>query len=105
MYMTKDEFVIHACEQVLRFSSVSSWDDLTEERKVQIGFNLGVVALGLDLSKEEGYLALANMRKGTMTMPEFREHMKSIITSYNVEVNEENIKKPFEAAKLEDNRL
>ena len=41
------QFVTHGCEQVLRFSRVDSWDALSEEIKVQLGFNMGVVALGL----------------------------------------------------------
>jgi hypothetical protein len=102
--MTKDEFVIHACEQVLRFSKVTSWDELSEERRVQLGFNMGAMALGLELSKEEGFLAISKVRQGTMTMQEFRDHMKSIIVSHGVEVNEENIAKPFEALKLDEKK-
>jgi len=32
--MKKEDFIIHACEQVLRFTKVDKWDDLSEERKV-----------------------------------------------------------------------
>lgn len=46
-------FVIHACEQALRFTSVDKWSDLSEERKLQFSFNVGVMALGLNLTKNE----------------------------------------------------
>ena len=49
-----NNFVVQAGEQVLRFTSVHHWNDLSEERKVQLAFNFGVVALGLNLTKEEG---------------------------------------------------
>lgn len=38
--MEPQDFIIHACEQVLRFSQVENWDNLSEERKVQLGFNM-----------------------------------------------------------------
>ena len=47
--MTKENFTIHACEQALRFTRVDKWDDLSEEVKVQLGFNMGAMALGLEL--------------------------------------------------------
>jgi len=93
--MTKEEFTIHACEQALRFAQVDSWDDMSEELKVQLAFNMGAMSLGLNLSKEDGFLSLANVRKGTVSMTEFREHLKSVIDYYGVEVSKENIKKPF----------
>jgi hypothetical protein len=51
--ITKEEFTKHACEQVLRFSIVEKWDDLSEARKVQLGFNMGAMSLALNLSKED----------------------------------------------------
>jgi hypothetical protein len=94
--MKTDEFVTHACEQVLRFTHVGKWDDLSEESKVQLGFNMGAMALGLSLTKEDGFLALSNVRQGTLSMQAFREHVKSIIASHNVEVDEAKIARPFE---------
>jgi hypothetical protein len=90
-----DALTIHGCEQVLRFSQVEKWDDLSEERKVQLGFNMGVMSHGLGLSKEEGYLALAAAREGTISMQEFRAKMLAIITARNVPVLPANIAKPF----------
>lgn len=90
-----DTFIIHACEQVLRFTRVEKWDDLSEEFKVQLGFNMGVVAHGLGLTKEDGFQALSNMRQEIISMEVFREHIKSLITSYGVEVDEANIARPF----------
>ncbi len=93
--MKKDVFIIHACEQGLRFTQVDKWDDLSEERKVQLGFNLGVVALGLDLTKEEGFQALSNARSGAISMQDFREHLMSLISFHGIEVKKENIERPF----------
>lgn len=93
--MNNENFIAHACEQVLRFTQVDKWDDLSEEKKVQLGFNMGVVALGLSLTKEEGYLALANARDGLMSMQVFREHLGSLVTSHEIEVDEANIAKTF----------
>jgi hypothetical protein len=93
--MTQQEFILHACEQVLRFTRVEKWEDLSEERKVQLGFNMGVVALGLNLTKEEGFTELVNARTGLTTMSEFHKHLMSIITVNKVPVNEENIARPF----------
>lgn len=90
-----DNFTIHACEQVLRFTQVDKWSDLSEEIKVQLGFNMGAIAHGLVLSKEDGFLALANVRQDAITMQEFREHIKSLVESHGVEVDEANIARPF----------
>lgn len=90
-----NNFVIHACEQVLRFTQIDKWDDLSEELKVQLGFNMGVVALGLSLTKEDGFQALANARSGLVSMQEFREHLKRLISSHRIEVDETNIARPF----------
>ena len=93
--MTKEEFVTHACEQVLRFTRVNKWDDLSEELKVQLGFNMGAMALGLNLSKEDGFLALSNARKGDTTMAAFREHVRSVILSHKIVVDEAKVARPF----------
>jgi len=93
--MTKEEFVAHACEQVLRFTQAEKWDDLSEELKVQLGFNMGAMALGLSLAKEDGFLALSNARQGNVSMQAFREHLKALVTSHKIEVDEAKIARPF----------
>lgn len=90
-----DSFVIHACEQVLRFSQVEKWNDLSEEINVQLGFNLGVMAHGLGLTKEDGFLALSNARQEIISMQAFREHIKELVASHGIEVDEANIARPF----------
>lgn len=90
-----DSFIIHACEQVLRFTQVNKWNDLSEEIKVQLGFNMGAMAHGLELSKEDGFLALSKARQEVVTMSEFREHIQSLIKSHGIEVDETNIARPF----------
>jgi hypothetical protein len=90
-----DEFVIHGCEQVLRLTRVKAWDDLSEAVKVQLGFNMGVVALGLKLTKDEGFQALADAREGRVSMEAFRDHLKSVIGSHRVPVDEAKIARPF----------
>lgn len=95
MALTKEEFTKHACEQVLRFTQVNKWDDLSEELKVQLGFNVGAMALGLNLSKEEGFLALSNAREGKISMKMFHEHIKSVILSHKIAVDEAKISRPF----------
>jgi hypothetical protein len=89
------KFVIHACEQVLRFTQVDKWDNLSEEIKVQLGFNMGAIALGLSLSKEEGFQALANVRQGIISMQKFREHIMALVDSHGVKVDEAQIARPF----------
>ncbi len=93
--MTQEEFVKHACEQVLRFTQVENWDDLTEELKVQLGFNMGAIALGLSLAKEDGFLALANARQGKITMSAFREHLLTVIESHRIVVDAAQVARPF----------
>ena len=90
-----DEFVIHGCEQVLRFSRVERWDDLSEARKVQLGFNLGVVALGLKLAKAESFDALTAAREARLSMADFRSHIKSLVTAHQVAVDEAKIARSF----------
>lgn len=93
--MTQNDFIAHACEQVLRFTQVERWDDLSEEIKVQLGFNMGAVALGLNLAKEDSFSALTNARLGLISMNEFREHLKNVITSHEVTVDDAKIARPF----------
>jgi hypothetical protein len=90
-----DSFVVHACEQVLRFAQASRWDDLSEERKVQLGFNMGVMAHGLHLAKEDGYLPLATLREGAMSTEDFRAHMQHLVRVHAVPVCEKNCVKVF----------
>lgn len=90
-----DEFLIHACEQVLRFSKVKKWGDLSEERKVQFVFNVGVVALGLSLSKKDGFSKLINVTSGISSMEELNKHLKKVISENSIPVHKENISKPF----------
>ena len=90
-----DAFVVHGCEQVLRFSRAQSWGALSEERKVQLGFNMGVMSHGLDLSKEESYLVLAAAREGKISMQEFHTKMQELISSHSVPALEANILKLF----------
>ena len=68
-----NDFTIHGCEQILRFSLAKNWKDLSETIKVQLGFNMGVVALGLNLSKEEGYLNLVALQEEIISMEEFHK--------------------------------
>lgn len=53
------------------------------------------MALGLALTKEEGYEYLANVCQGKVSMSEFHAHVRSLLASRNVVINEENIKRPF----------
>lgn len=95
-YFTRmDDLVIHGCEQVLRFTQVERWDDLSEGVKVQLGFNMGVLALGLKLTKAEGFHALVDAREGRVSMQAFRNHLKALIDSHKVEVDEAKIARPF----------
>lgn len=90
-----DSFVIHACEQVLRFTQVDKWNDLSEELKVQLGFNMGIMAHGLGLTKEDGFQALSNVRQEIISMQVFREYIKSLLISHGVKVDEVNIARSF----------
>ena len=90
-----DDFIVHGCEQVLRFTRVEHWDDLSEALKVQLGFNMGIVALGLKLSKAEGFQVLADAREGRISMRALRDHVKSLIVSHGIQVDEAQIARPF----------
>ena len=93
--ITQDEFIKHACEQVLCFTQVDNWDDLSEELKVQLGFNMGAMALGLSLAKEDGFLAFAKMRQGHTTIQQFREHIKAVVIKNDIEVDKTQIARQF----------
>lgn len=95
MTMMSKDFIIHACEQVLRFTRVSKWDELSEELKVQMSFNMGAVALGLNLSKGDGFLALYNARTEKISMEQFHKHLRSIILSHKIIVDEAKVARPF----------
>jgi len=86
-----NELVIQGCEQVLRFTSVSNWHDLSEERKVQLGFNMGVVALGLNLTKVDGYDMLASTRSGGITINELHMHMRKLVAVHDIKITEVNV--------------
>lgn len=90
-----ETFIIHACEQSLRFSTDSTWADFSDAVKMQFSFNAGAMALGLNLSKEEGYQYLADVCQGKQSMREFHDHVRSLVASRGIQVNEENIKRPF----------
>lgn len=79
----------------MRFTTVNKWEDLSDKLKMQLSFNVGVMALGLDLSKDEGYQSLADVCLGKSSMKEFHNHVKSLLESKKIEVNEENLKRPF----------
>jgi hypothetical protein len=91
----ENDFIAHGCEQVLRFTQVENWDDLSETLKVQLSFNMGIVALGLKLTKEEGFQALADVREGLISMQNFRDHLKSLITSHQIKIDETKVARPF----------
>ena len=93
--MKREDFVKHACEQVLRFTRVKKWDDLSEELKVQLDFNMGAMALGLNLAKEEGFLALSNARVENISMDELHKHLRTIIQVHKIIVDEEKVLRPF----------
>lgn len=90
-----EDFVIHACEQSLRFSTVRAWADLSDKLKMQFSFNVGVMALGLGLSKEDGYQSLADVCQSNTSMSDFHNHVRSLLASRNIEINEENVTRPF----------
>jgi len=92
--MNNPELVVHACGQVLRFTSVAEWDDLSQERKIQLGFNLGVMVLGLGLTKAEGYQTLARARTGELSMLVLHNHFKSLMSKHNIEPDQAQLDKP-----------
>lgn len=92
---TMNDFTIHACEQSLRFSTDSTWANFSDKLKMQFSFNVGVMALGLGLSKEDGYQYLADVCQGKLSMREFHDHVRSLLVNRGIVVNEENVNKPF----------
>ncbi len=95
MTSVSKEFIIHACEQALRFTRVSKWAELSEELKVQLSFNMGAMALGLNLSKEDGFLALYNAQTEKISMEQFNKHLQFIILSHKIAVDDANVARPF----------
>lgn len=93
--MKHANFTIHACEQVMRFTRIASWEDLSEAVKVQLGFNMGAMALGLNLSKEDGYMALTKLREGKVSIAEFRAHIQHLIEINEITVDQKMIDRPF----------
>lgn len=93
--MEKNDLTIHACNQVLRFTSAPQWHDLTEERKVQLGFNLGLMAMGLGLSKEDGYMVIQNVRTGAIPMQAMHQHARQLMVKHGITIDEEWVKKAF----------
>jgi len=89
------EFIVHSAEQVLRFTRVDRWDDLPETRKVQLGFNLGVLALGLDLEKADSFDALTAAREGRLSMTAFRSHLLEVVTTRGIAVDPGKVSRPF----------
>lgn len=53
------------------------------------------MALGLNLSKEDGFLVLSNARNGNISMEEFHKHIRAITLSYKIMVDEEKVARPF----------
>lgn len=93
--MKQEDFIVHACEQVMRFTRVDNWNDLPEAVKVQLGFNMGAMALGLSLSKEDGFMALTNLREGKVSIAKFRTHIKEVIEINQIKVDQKMIDRPF----------
>ncbi|MCA3244710.1 MAG: hypothetical protein INF43_05350 [Alphaproteobacteria bacterium] len=93
--MGPTQLLIHACEQVLRFTRAATWNDLSEERKVQLGFNTGIMALGLNLSKDEGYLVLVKTREGQLSMPQLHAYLRDLVAKHQITVSETNIQRSF----------
>ncbi|MEZ4104017.1 MAG: hypothetical protein R3B60_01890 [Candidatus Paceibacterota bacterium] len=89
------DFVIHACEQVLRFTTIDKWGSLSEERKQQLSFNMGVVALGLNLTKEESFQPLIDACQEKMSTKELHKHFRRLFTLHKITVDEDNVTKPF----------
>lgn len=90
-----DELLIHSCEQVLRFSRAQRWDDLSEERKVQLGYNMGAMAHALKLPKMDSFDSLTAAREGKMTMPEFHQHLRELVAKHQVTIDEAKVGRPF----------
>lgn len=93
--MNRTDLTAHACAQVLRFTTAANWDDLSEERKVQLGFNAGLMALGLGLNKDDGYLMLLQAQQGTLTMAQLHGHFQGLVAQHGISVPPEDIQRPF----------
>jgi len=56
---------------------------------------MGVVALGLKLSKADGFQALADVREGRISMQAFHSHARALVASHQVVVDEAKVARPF----------
>ncbi len=81
--------------QVLRFSTATSWSELSDERRTQLAFNAGVMALGLGLSKEEGYDVLAAVCQGKRPLAELHAHVRGLMAERGMVIDEAHVCKPF----------
>lgn len=89
------DLTIHSCEQALRFSSAPSWEALSEKIRMQFSFNVGLMSMGLDIPKEDGYDELKKLCLGEITMADYHAHVRGIVEKYEVPINEEKLQKPF----------
>ena len=62
---------------------------------MQLSFNIGVSALGLALIKKKGYDSVARTARVDMTIQELHEHLRSIVSSRDVVIKEENVAREF----------
>lgn len=57
---------------------------MKREKCSYLSINMGVFALNLCLSKEEGYDSVAWTARGDMTVQELHEHLRSLVVSHGV---------------------
>lgn len=62
---------------------------------MQLSFNVGAMVLGLGLSKEDGYQALANACTGESTMSDFHAHVQVLVETHKISVDPEKIRRAF----------
>jgi len=80
---------------VLRFTQVEHWNDLPEALKVPTRLQYGSCRARIKTDQSDGFQALADVREGRMSMKAFRNHLKSLIVSHKVEVDEAKVVRPF----------
>jgi hypothetical protein len=56
---------------------------------------MGVVSLGLDITKEDGFIVLNNAREGKISMQAFHEHLRALIDSHKIPVDQSQISREF----------
>lgn len=61
-YYIDPTFRNHSATQVVRFTK--RWDDLDEQRKLQLAFNMGALSMSDDIRKEESYDVLMKLHDG-----------------------------------------